>query len=74
MKVFLESRIHKQISSNPFSKAGAILMGPFLRRMRRVFDYSEYGGAPLSRNQRQLCYQSWQILGESHQQRRQDRR
>jgi glycerol-3-phosphate acyltransferase PlsX len=47
MKGFLESRIHKQISSNPFSKAGAILMGPFLRRMRRVFDYSEYGGAPL---------------------------
>jgi len=47
MKGFLESRLHKQISSNPFSKAGAILMGPFLRRMRRVFDYSEYGGAPL---------------------------
>ena len=47
VKVFLESRVNKQISSNPFSKAGAILMGPFLRRMRRVFDYSEYGGAPL---------------------------
>ncbi len=47
MKGFLESRIRKQIKSNPFSKAGAILMGPFLRRMRRVFDYSEYGGAPL---------------------------
>jgi phosphate acyltransferase len=47
MKGFLESRVKKQISSNPFSKAGAILMGPFLRRMRRVFDYSEYGGAPL---------------------------
>jgi glycerol-3-phosphate acyltransferase PlsX len=22
-------------------------MGPFLRRMRRTFDYAEYGGAPL---------------------------
>jgi phosphate acyltransferase len=47
MKGFLESRVRKQINSNLFSKAGAILMGPFLRRMRRVFDYSEYGGAPL---------------------------
>ncbi len=47
LKGFLESRVQKQISSNPFSKAGAILMGPFLRRMRKVFDYSEYGGAPL---------------------------
>lgn len=47
VKVFLEWRIKKQISSNYFSKAGAILMGPFLRRMRRSFDYSETGGAPL---------------------------
>ncbi len=47
VKVFLEWRIRKQTSSNYFSKAGAILMGPFLRRMRRAFDYSEVGGAPL---------------------------
>ena len=47
VKVFLEWRIRKQTSSNYFSKAGAILMGPFLRRMRRAFDYSEIGGAPL---------------------------
>lgn len=47
VKVFLEARIHKQITSNVFSKAGAILMGPFLRRIRRSFDYAEYGGAPL---------------------------
>ena len=47
VKGFLETRVRKQISSNFFSKAGAILMGPFLRRMRRSFDYAEYGGAPL---------------------------
>jgi glycerol-3-phosphate acyltransferase PlsX len=47
MKVFLETRIKKQISSNFFSRAGAVLMGPFLRRIRRTFDYAEYGGAPL---------------------------
>lgn len=47
VKVFLEWRIKRQVSSNYFSRAGAILMGPFLRRMRRSFDYSETGGAPL---------------------------
>ncbi len=47
VKTFLETRIRKQISSNIFSKTGAILMGPFLRRMRKSFDYAEYGGAPL---------------------------
>jgi glycerol-3-phosphate acyltransferase PlsX len=47
VKTFLETRVRKQISSNLFSKAGAILMGPFLRRMRKSFDYAEYGGAPL---------------------------
>lgn len=44
---FLTNAVRKQISRNYFSHAGAILMGPFLRRMRRTFDYSEYGGAPL---------------------------
>jgi glycerol-3-phosphate acyltransferase PlsX len=47
MKTFLETRIKKQISSNIFSRTGAILMGPFLRRIRQSFDYAEYGGAPL---------------------------
>ena len=44
---FLTNAVRKQISRNYFSHAGAILMGPFLRRMRRTFDYAEYGGAPL---------------------------
>lgn len=44
---FLTNAVRKQISRNYFSHAGAILMGPFLRRMRKTFDYAEYGGAPL---------------------------
>jgi len=44
---FLTNAVRKQISKNYFSHAGAILMGPFLRRMRKTFDYAEYGGAPL---------------------------
>ena len=47
MKTFLETRIKKQVSSNIFSRTGAFLMGPFLRRIRSTFDYAEYGGAPL---------------------------
>jgi glycerol-3-phosphate acyltransferase PlsX len=44
---FLTNAVRRQISNNKFSHLGAILMGPFLRRMRRTFDYAEYGGAPL---------------------------
>ena len=44
---FLTNAVRNQISSNYFSRAGAILMGPFLRRMKSTFDYAEYGGAPL---------------------------
>ncbi len=47
VKVLLETRIRRQISTNVFSKTGAILMGPFLRRMKKSLDYAEYGGAPL---------------------------
>ena len=61
LKGFMETRVRKQISSNMFSKAGAILMGPFLRRMRRSFDYAEYGGAP-SWYQWQLCHWARQVI------------
>ncbi|MCK4656930.1 MAG: phosphate--acyl-ACP acyltransferase, partial [candidate division Zixibacteria bacterium] len=47
MRGFLYSKIKRQISSNPFSRLGAILMGPFLRRIHKTFDYSQYGGVPL---------------------------
>jgi glycerol-3-phosphate acyltransferase PlsX len=47
LRGFLENAVRAQISKNYFSHLGAILMGPFLRRMRKRFDYAEYGGAPL---------------------------
>ena len=47
IKGFLFEKVKRQISSNIFSRLGAILMAPFLSRMKRTFDYAEYGGAPL---------------------------
>jgi len=47
IREYLFGRVKRQISSNPFSRLGALLMGPFLRRVNRTFDYSEYGGVPL---------------------------
>lgn len=44
---FLTTSLRRQISTNLFSRAGAILMAPFLKRLRNNFDYTEYGGAPL---------------------------
>jgi glycerol-3-phosphate acyltransferase PlsX len=44
---FLTTSIKRQVSTNLFSRMGALLMSPFLRRLRNTFDYSEYGGAPL---------------------------
>lgn len=37
----------RQIQTNLFSRIGAILLLPFLRRMKQQFDYAKYGGAPL---------------------------
>jgi glycerol-3-phosphate acyltransferase PlsX len=47
VETFLTTSIKRQVSSNIFSRVGAMLMYPFLRRLRNAFDYSEYGGAPL---------------------------
>jgi len=44
---FLTASIRRQVSTNLFSRFGALLMSPFLRRLRNTFDYAEYGGAPL---------------------------
>jgi glycerol-3-phosphate acyltransferase PlsX len=44
---FLTNSLRRQIETNIFSRVGAGLMTPFLRRQRNSFDYSEYGGAPL---------------------------
>lgn len=44
---FLTVSLKRQVETNIFSRVGAGLMTPFLRRLRNAFDYSEYGGAPL---------------------------
>ncbi len=43
----LVKSIRRQIQTNIFSRVGAMLLAPFLRRMRNNFDYAESGGAPL---------------------------
>jgi glycerol-3-phosphate acyltransferase PlsX len=43
----LETKLRHQINTNLFSRFGALLMKPFLRRLRNSLDYAEYGGAPL---------------------------
>jgi glycerol-3-phosphate acyltransferase PlsX len=44
---FLVKSMQRQIQTNIFSRIGAMLLYPFLRRMRKKFDYAESGGAPL---------------------------
>jgi glycerol-3-phosphate acyltransferase PlsX len=44
---FLTTSIRRQVTTNLFSRFGAMLMYPFLRRLRNTFDYTEVGGAPL---------------------------
>ncbi|HOP06504.1 MAG TPA: phosphate acyltransferase PlsX [candidate division Zixibacteria bacterium] len=43
----LVKSIQHQIQTNIFSRIGAVLLLPFLKRMRNRFDYAEAGGAPL---------------------------
>ncbi len=47
MKSFIFGKFKTQVSTNIFSRLGAGLMTPFLRRLKKTFDYSQYGGAPL---------------------------
>jgi glycerol-3-phosphate acyltransferase PlsX len=44
---FLRKAVKHQVKTNVFSRIGATLMGPFLRRINRAFDYAQVGGAPL---------------------------
>ena len=44
---FLTKKIKHQVQTNIFSRVGATLMMPFLSRLRKTFDYTESGGAPL---------------------------
>ena len=43
----LVKAVTHQVNTNIFSRFGAMLLLPFLRRMRRTLDYAETGGAPL---------------------------
>ena len=47
IKPMLVKKMQRQIQTNIFSRIGAVLLLPFLKRMRNTFDYSEAGGAPL---------------------------
>lgn len=47
IKPMLVKKMQRQIQTNIFSRFGAVLLLPFLKRMRNTFDYSESGGAPL---------------------------
>jgi len=43
----LVKAVTHQVNTNIFSRFGAMLLLPFLRRLRRTLDYAETGGAPL---------------------------
>ncbi|MFH1374121.1 MAG: phosphate acyltransferase PlsX [bacterium] len=47
IKPMLVNSMRRQIQTNIFSRVGAMLLLPFLRRMKNRFDYAEAGGAPL---------------------------
>lgn len=47
IKPFLFSKLARQVQTNIFSRVAVFLLGPFLRRLRRQFDSTEAGGAPL---------------------------
>lgn len=47
VKPMLSKAVQRQIQTNIFSRIGAFLLLPFLRRMGRQFDYAQSGGAPL---------------------------
>lgn len=47
IRPFLVKTMQRQVQTNIFSRIGAMLLTPFLKRMRSSFDYAEAGGAPL---------------------------
>jgi len=47
IKPMLVSSMRRQIQTNIFSRVGAALLLPFLKRMKSRFDYAEIGGVPL---------------------------
>jgi phosphate acyltransferase len=47
LQPMLAKSMQRQVQTNIFSRVGATLLLPFLRRMKQSFDYAESGGAPL---------------------------
>ena len=47
IKPMLVNSMRRQVQTNIFSRLGAALLLPFLKRMKNRFDYAEAGGAPL---------------------------
>lgn len=45
--LLFQTKLKHQISTNVFSRFGATLMSPFLRRLKNSLDADEFGGAPL---------------------------
>lgn len=43
----ITSLIKKEVGSNRISQAAALFLKPAWKRMKKIMDYSEYGGAPL---------------------------
>jgi glycerol-3-phosphate acyltransferase PlsX len=44
---FINFGMKLELKRSPLARAGALLLKPGLKRMRRRLDYAEYGGAPL---------------------------
>lgn len=44
---FINFGMKRELARSPVARAGALMLRPALRRMRRRLDYAEYGGAPL---------------------------
>jgi len=47
VKPLLIESVQRQVQTNIFSRAGVMLLLPFIRRMRELFSYEKLGGAPL---------------------------
>ncbi len=47
IKPLLVDSIQRQIQTNIFSRMGVVLLLPFMKRMRNLFAYERWGGAPL---------------------------
>jgi glycerol-3-phosphate acyltransferase PlsX len=47
IKPMLMKSVQRQVQTNLFSRAGVVLLLPFMKRMKSLLDYAEAGGAPL---------------------------